>query len=81
MNGWPDEWLVVIDELKELHKPKKIADYIVVASNDKKKLSQLISEWSLAGYCLYFGPFTNKENENQGQEICQAMVKYDDGIN
>ena len=77
MIGHPEDWYGDISDLKKLREPKKIQDYIVIASRCRSSLSRLISEWSAQGYCLYHGPFTNKENERSPQEICQAMVKYE----
>lgn len=77
MNGYPEDWYGVIDDLKQLREPKKIKDYIVVAAQCKSRLSRLILEWSAHGYCLYHGPFTNKESDDSPQEVCQAMVKYE----
>lgn len=72
MQGHPDDWASVLQEFERLQKPKKIVHYIVIASICKDRLSRLISEWSAEGYSLYYGPFVNK-----GQEICQAMVKFE----
>jgi hypothetical protein len=60
-------------------KPKRIlVGYIMVCSNDDKQLCQFVMEWSEEGYELYGSPFVNDEGKGLGQEICQAMVKYDD---
>jgi hypothetical protein len=77
MNGHPEDWYFIIDGLKQFREPKKISDYIVIAARERTVLSQLIREYSEVGYCLYYGPFTHKEDSHLRPELCQAMVKYE----
>ena len=59
-------------------KNRKIIDYRVIASDDSGRLSQLVREWSSEGHELFGFPFVIFHKDECYEEICQAMVKYEE---